>query len=56
MIQSEDATSLALQITAGAKAKITDADNLALLRRLDRYFETHPIQLDLKNAIRRAVK
>ena len=27
-----------------------------LLKRLDRYFDTHPIRLDLRIAIKRAVK
>ena len=55
-IQDDKATNLALQISAGANARKKDADALALLRRLDRYFETHPIRPDLKDAIRRAVK
>lgn len=57
-MQDETATRRALSVHAEAKARSNFADNLALLKRLDRYYDSHPgaVRLDLRIAIKRAAK
>lgn len=59
MMQTEQATELALRITQESIDRSTNAEYLALLRRIDRYLDSHPtsgVRLDLRQAIKRACR